>query len=391
MIIHIVSSKIVRYGITPLELFMRFTMKNLRFSINIFAAGLIFFAIPSKAMQQGGSTSLQMVKKLQADDPQSKYDGVIASLKRNKLTVGLAIEQLLNEKRNKAIAALRTEWKISNEEWNHVQQLKEKVEESDKQHYGTPESRKIMYEDDAQNLPQKVKNEIKRIFVENDIKTNLCVGQCGGTFGGADRKPFKKFNTQGKQICYEMEPEATNILILGDTFLDLIEHEQRATLEHEISGHMKKYHQVEHALIRLIVLSHKCLLSNIIFKYLPEEFTSSPAYTKFCRYQEAEADRLPAAIRNTSVAWDMELHFRNFPGVEEFALQKGHYLIPDIEHPSSSKRIAWATKIRRLREAEERAGSWMTTLKNIPQDNPKVIGAGIGTVIGLAINAYLYT
>jgi len=168
----------------------------------------------------------------------------------------------------------------------------------------------------------------------------------------------QKLNTQGKLTTYLYLPDLPQM------------HEEsvfKGMLAHEIA-HAEKLHSLKILMLYQIRKQIRDEYYNRLFSVNLDKQKTYQEYdkqnkeiyrsmkqkedlfdksiSKYCRSQEAEADRLPAACKNINVACNLENLFKLF--TEENLTSRSK------NHPTLEKRSAWAQRIFKLREAEER-------------------------------------
>lgn len=272
------------------------------------------------------------IKAIKPDESDAEYDKIVQSLRKNNLSTCICLKYFHELKEQKAFDAIDKEFDVSKEAWKNGSELFSIWRED-------PEDRvNVEITDDvAKDIAEQAKNKFiqHRICGKHQITTpaeSVKHLVMGSTIILDIKKETKEIKKVGYAFFINKLNELFSPLALEGAFL----HE----FFHIIDKHIEKAAALRFA-ISVFNNQPWRIKNDESLKYL----IRSSSFKRFQRFTESAADRLPAACNTSDQAKALEAFFKEFA---KFADPN------DTDHAVVSKRLAWATRIRKLKEAEER-------------------------------------
>lgn len=300
-------------------------MTLLRFTI---LTAMLAGAVSLKAMEHTTKKDFsvcQQLKTIAPDAPQQTYDTLAAKLKEHNLTTCDCIKHILAARKQRAFRAVQQEIGFYDEEW---QQYFPAFLKAVQKHTQSSKQDVTCESTISPTLCQDVKTMLRNhnlhesiIIQENEEVSNASITTQWGTF-------------IQKDLSFKMSGNKGSILYINPHYFQKYSHQaKQGIIAHEIMHRALRHHEEE------------LFLRALAAKYNIAELET---INKFFRLREAEADRLPAACNSPCVARHIEAKSKE--NIEFFGI------LPKFEHPThptTEKRLVWATRIRRMREIEE--------------------------------------
>lgn len=294
-------------------------MKFMRYIPVIIAIlGGIFF-LKTMVHQSQKDSVCQELKAIAPDAPQEAYNALAQKLKENNLTTGDCIKHILDLRKQRAFHAVQQEIGFSDDEWHqHFPLFVKAVQEYNQSSAPTITCESAISPTLYQDLKTMIRNhglrESIQIRKDNDVSI--------------DQNLTAKINND--LSCSISGNQGSILYINPNLFKAYSMQAAQGNIAHEMTHRKRNHHEEE---VFLWALAEKYNVAEL------------ETINKFIRTQEAEADRLPAACDQLCVARNVEAW------MEDSLKILGTYT--KYTHPTPEKRLAWATRIRRLREIEE--------------------------------------
>lgn len=274
----------------------------------------------------------QQLKTIAPDAPQKNYDTLAAKLKEQDLTTCDCIKHILAARKQRAFRAAQQEIGFTDQEWQQLFPAFLRILQYNR--WKRPE---ITCES---TISPTLCQELKAMIRSHDLREPITIREHKITGIGVTDKLDGSF------------------LLINNQFKQSSNQAQQGTIAHEIY-HRKQKHQEERMCLSLLDLKYN-KASWWSTWWLPtlKSKKKTAAIAKYSRSQEAEADRLPAAYDHIDVAQNLEILYKELLKNENL-FAWAYRKIDDLatvfsnDHPSHEKRLAWATRIRRMREIEE--------------------------------------
>lgn len=284
-------------------------------------------------------------------------------LKNAGLSTCTCIQALNNKRIQDAKPAIEKEWGITDKHWHDMQEFVQKSTQEDMKSIGlelfpitevTPEGETVQYGIEEQNF--MLKRFMQSGYRNNKIKLNfqkplMWQNEQGGysvdpgttNTGRNVEAPEYPIDHEANRLKYEIIEPAELFVNIGQDYLKLNKEGRKGLLLHEIYGHALHRDSLIGALIFMNAsIKRRELLEK------QELFDSSDSMLALTCATEARADQFPAACTSVKNARFIE----SWLG-QSYDDRSSKNTIKDPTHDDSKTRFAMATRIRKLKEAEE--------------------------------------
>ncbi len=324
---------------------------------NSLLLALLFLCVSTCKPMDNDASPCKKIEQISPDATPVKYVKLVALLRNKGLSVCDCVKQLSEDRINAQKPALEKEWQISEQNWKNIEAITQQIAEQDNQP-GTTIVNVARDTFPKEYLPYFTEENIKNI--ENKFKQAGCTNNTitityePSTIAVMVRSmshrehqhPIDRVNKKLSKFIYG----DNYILKLGPPFFDGYSQEGRqGILLHEIYGHAAHNDSVK---IVLLFMS-ACIYKPELFEPSTQEkavqqFLNSPSMLDITRALEARADQVPACttITNARLAEKVPIESKNMYG----------NLNHTPRYDSTNDRLVMATRIRKLKEAEEYLG-----------------------------------
>lgn len=315
------------------------------------------------------------INQISPDASPALFTQLALKLKQAGLSTCTCIMALNNKRAANAMSALKKEWDITDENMNNIHNFYEKSFQEDMQPNGLEFIPAIVTNKQGEREQCTIaehkfmmKRFIEAGYLNNKIKLNFVapsmlqvedqyVIRLGGTaISRYIQMADYPIDHEAQRLKYEiLKPAEVNINI-GRNYMTLNKEGRKGLLLHEIYGH---------ALFRDIIIVSLLWLNAAIkrpdlLKNRELFFSSESAMADTCA-REARADQFPAACFSVKNSRFIESWFKQAYDRDQQA--SDGELLPNKTHGDIKDRLAMATRIRKLKEAEEQIQQDVATIK----------------------------
>lgn len=295
------------------------------------------------------STPKTLCKKIKLIDPsasQEEYAKLVEEIRDAKLSVAGCINELVNKRINKTMIPLHQEWDIHEHHLADIRNFISQQKIRDSKDFGIEKYVDPVLPDDfVEHIVKEFQatgyQNGKLIFsylspqtAETNISFSYDMSICRQLYHSD-----YPIDHQKKRIKFEKMLVREYQITIGIEIYEYSEEAKKGLVLHELHGHVKHNDSLEGALFGFVA----CLKKPEIYKN-QSIFFESESWHRFSRAIEARADQIPACIS-----------LRNARLIEKWLVEstKVTRFIDDKDHDPLDKRIAMATRIYKLKAAEE--------------------------------------
>jgi hypothetical protein len=317
-------------------------MKSLKLFLLITAA----ITLQTNAMENSNvenqqskeATFCPLLKKINPEAPDIEYKKLAQTFQQHGVSACICTNYLLELKREKAEAAVRSEWNISHKSWDTLKSLQKILyNESINENKTDP----CVHVSTDKSIPNPVMEQIIHNIAQNQIHQKAIIQKTDAVCAGV--QPNGVFNASlndndGGDVSFSIRSLIfyPTVWSLSEPFIELNREQRQAVIEHEIE-HLKRNHGWEKSLAYSAATLKQANLQQT-------QFFDSSSMLKLSKLQEYEADLYPAACK-ASVASALHSFFKNNKSSEIKT------------HPHPQKRENWVLRLSKLKKAEEQLNS----------------------------------
>jgi hypothetical protein len=270
----------------------------------------------------------QPIKKLRLSDDDVKFRQTATRLLAANLSTCECIQYFMQEKEAKAKQKIIKEHNIPNTAFARIKGYIEPRKEQANRNITNYTS--VTADSD---IPQDTISLIQKKFENNQLYQPLKIirGKATGV--------RIQLSSSNEIDCYT--------LVLDDLFLNMGKIAQNVVIEHELE-HLRQKTHFKIAELAAAIVADKQLWRGT-GKQL-QHLLKTEAFQEHRRAHEAAADRIPASCNNLQLAKYFENYLKKTV-LLNYTPKQNH------DHPVATKRLFWATIIRKLKEAEEQLNS----------------------------------